>query len=69
MLIARDDRQRIGQGSHACRFVGHSPHYAVKLIGADLATASAGIGNAADDAQRLAQLVASVSDVAAQLPA
>jgi hypothetical protein len=68
-LVARGDRQRVGQGSHARGFVGHSPHHAVDLIGADLAAAPVLIGNAADDAQRRAQLMASVSDVAAQLPA
>jgi hypothetical protein len=49
-LIVRADLQRVGQGSHAGGFVGHSPHHAVKLADADLATAPVGIGNAADDA-------------------
>ena len=49
------------------RFVGHSPHHAVKLTGADPAAAPVNIGNAANDAQRFAQLVASVNDVAVQL--
>ena len=43
-MIAGGDRQRSGQGSHARGFVGHSPHHAVKLTGADLAANAESLG-------------------------
>ena len=67
-MITLGEQQFVGQGSHARRFFGHSPHHAVKLTGAELAAGPVGIGDAADDAQRLAQLMACISDAAAHQP-
>src|SRR5262249_27976296 len=48
---------------------GHPPHAAVKPPGGGLVAALVGTGDAVDDAQRVAQLMACIGDDAAQPPA